>query len=557
MNRTMTMLCALLACWGAPLLAQSPPAPPAQRAAAPRRAPAADWWRDGVCYEVFVRSFQDSDGDGVGDFRGLTERLDYINDGDPATGDDLGATCIWLMPIMPSPSYHGYDVTNYYDINRDYGTLAEFRRFLDEAHARGIRVLIDLVLNHLSSEHPYFRDALLEADSPYRDWFIWSPTTRPAPGWSAPVWHRVPGRDEYYYGLFWSGMPDYDLAEPAVKAELERVARFWLEDVGVDGFRIDAVGHFFEGPNGEWKHGAGTHPWLREFSSAVRRFAPDAFTIGEVWDSIGAILPYYPDQLTAYFMFDVADAVVDAVRTGSSERLVTAVERVQREVPAGRWGIFLRNHDQTRTLTDLRGDAARVRLAAALQLTLPGLPFVYYGEEIGMTGSKSDGDPRLRTPMQWAPERGVGFTTGVPWEPLPADSFTKTVAAQRGDPASLLSHYRRLIRLRTATPALAAGDFVALETGHAGALGYLRRVEGQTVVVLANLTDRPLSGITLATPAGSLSEGRWAADALLGAGPDRPQLRTGADGRFRGWSPVRVLAPLETRILLLKPVSSP
>ncbi|HUG40883.1 MAG TPA: alpha-amylase family glycosyl hydrolase, partial [Longimicrobiales bacterium] len=431
----------------------SGPAP--LHAQAPATVDAPEWWRQGVCYEVFVRSFFDSDGDGVGDFRGLTAKLDHI--------DDLGANCIWLMPIMPSPSYHSYDVTNYYEINRDYGTLADFREFMAAAHRRGIHVLIDLVLNHISSEHPIFRDALLRADSPYRDWFIWSPTTRPAPGWSAPVWHPVPSRDEYYYGLFWRGMPDYDLDNPGVTAELERVARFWLEDVGVDGFRIDAVGHFFEGPDGEWKHGPGTHAWLRDYDAALRRISPDVFTIGEVWDSIGAILPYYPDQLTAYFMFEVADAIVSAVTDGSGDRLLEMVDRVQQEVPDHRWGTFLRNHDQTRTLTDLNGDVARARLAAAIQLTLPGIPFVYYGEEIGMTGSKSDGDPRLRTPMQWRAEPGVGFTTGRAWEPLPADSFAATVADQDEAPASLLNHYRRLIRLRSSDAALARGEFVPLE----------------------------------------------------------------------------------------------
>ncbi|MBW3552947.1 MAG: DUF3459 domain-containing protein [Gemmatimonadetes bacterium] len=536
MHRTLSTLGALLALSAASAHAQQPGARTA--------------WSGDVCYEVFVRSFQDSDGDGVGDLRGLTQKLDYINDGDPATDADLGATCMWLMPIMPSPSYHSYDVTNYYDINRDYGTLADFRAFMDAAHERGIRVLIDLVLNHISSEHPYFKDALLDRDSPYRDWFVWSPETRPAPGWSAPVWHRVPGRDEYYYGLFWSGMPDYDLANPEVKAELHRVARFWLEDVGVDGFRIDAVGHFFEGPDGEWKHGPGTHAWLREFSSAVERMAPDAFTIGEVWDSIGAILPYYPDQLDAYFMFEVADAVMDAVRTGSGERLVSTVERVEREVPGGRWGVFLRNHDQTRTLTDLRGDVRRAKLAAAIQLTLPGIPFVYYGEELGMTASKSDGDPRLRTPMQWRREPGVGFTTGVPWEPLPADSFTANVEAQEDDPASLLNHYRRLIQLRTGTPAL-AGDFVPLQTGDPAALAYLRRVEGQTVLVLANLSDRPLTGVELTSPQ-VLPAGRWVAEPLLGTAADRGEARVRADGRLRGWSPVRTLAPLEARVFLLR-----
>jgi alpha-amylase len=542
MNRTAMPLRAALLLIPGPLLAQSD-----------ARAGGGDWWRDGVCYEVFVRSFQDSDGDGVGDFPGLTSKLDYINDGDPATADDLGATCIWLMPIMPSPSYHGYDVTNYYDIHRDYGTLADFRRFLDAAHARGIHVLVDLVLNHISSEHPIFRDALLRADSPYRDWFIWSPTTRPAPGWSAPVWHDVPGRDEYYYGLFWSGMPDYDLGNPEVTAELVDVARFWLEDVGVDGFRIDAVGHLFEGPNGEWKDGPGTHPWLREYAAALRRIDPDVFTIGEVYDDIDALLAYFPDQLKTHFMFELADATLDAVRTGSKQRLVATMERVEREFPDHRWGVFLRNHDQTRTLTDLGGDVARARLAATIQLTLPGLPFVYYGEEIGMTGDKRDGDPRLRTPMQWAAEPGVGFTTGRPWEPLPEDSFAATVAAQEASPRSLLAHYRALIHLRTSNAALARGDFVPLEAaaGEApadAALAYLRVHEGRAVLVLANLGEAPLADVRVSSEGAVLPPGRYTVRPLLGDGRSAT-VTVGGDGRIRGLRPVPRLGPRDFVVL--------
>lgn len=517
------------------------------------QAPVAEpaWWRSGVCYEIFVRSFNDSDGDGIGDIRGLIDRLDYINDGDPGSGDDLGANCVWLMPIMPSPSYHGYDVTNYFDINRDYGTLADFRAFVAAAHERGIHVLIDLVLNHISSEHPYFVDALIDTDSPYRDWFIWSPTTRPAPGWSAPVWHKVPGRDEYYYGLFWAGMPDYNLDNPDVKAEFDRVARFWLNDIGIDGFRIDAVGHFFEGPDGAWKHGPGTHPWLREFAARIEGIAPDVFTVGEVWDPIDEILPYYPDQLTAYFMFEIADAIFDAVRSGSGDRLVAAVQRVQAEVPDGRWGIFLRNHDQTRTLTDMNGDEARVRLAATLQLTLPGVPFVYYGEEIGMTGSKSDGDPRLRTPMHWSRSRAAGFTTGVPWAPLPADSFSANVAALDEDPGSLLNHYRRLIRLRTSSPALATGTFVPITTTNDAALAWLRHTDdGHAALVIANLREQRLADVGLTVPRNALERGSYSTHALLG-NAEEGSLRITAEGAQR-WVPVADLPPLTAVVIELR-----
>jgi alpha-amylase len=512
--------------------------------------PLPEWRRSGVCYEVFVRSFHDSDGDGVGDLRGLIAKLDYINDGDPSTDRDLGASCIWLMPVAQSPSYHGYDVTNYYEVNREYGTNDDFRALMQEARRRGIHVVVDLVLNHMSSEHPFFKSALLDAASPYRDWFTWSPTVRPAPGWSAPVWHRVPGRDEYYYGLFWGGMPDINLANTAATAKLRDVARFWLEEMGVDGFRIDAVGHFFEGPQGEWKHDPAVHPWLRDYAAYIRGIAPSAFTVGEVWDGIDAILPYYPDQLDSYFIFEVADALVNAVRSGAGAPFLAAVERAHRVFPAGRWSPFIRNHDQTRTMHEFGGDVASARLAATLLLTLPGFPFLYYGEEIGMSADKPD--PRLRTPMHWTLERAAGFTAGVPWEPLQPDSFTANVAVQDRDPRSLLNHHRRLIRLRSAHAALGAtGSFVPLETGRPDVIAYLRRLEESAVVVVVNLGTEPARGVALSGAAALTPGGRYGVRSLLD--PAQPgTLRVPADGSIRRWRALPVLAPREAYVLELK-----
>ena len=540
MRRSVVALCALLVPpLATSLSAQLPSATP----------PSPEWRRGGTCYEVFVRSFYDSDGDGVGDLPGLTSRLDYINDGNPSSQRDLGATCIWLMPVAQSPSYHGYDVTNYYEVNREYGTNADFKRFMAEAHRRGIRVIVDLVLNHSSSEHPFFKSALLDTASPYRSWYRWAPAQGRTEGWTVPTWHKVPNRDEWYYGLFWGGMPDLELANPAVKAEAERIARFWLEEMEVDGFRMDAVGHFFE-EGEDPRHGPGTHPWLRDFSAFVKEVKPDAFTVGEVWDSVGAILPYYPDQLDAYFAFEVSDALLEAVRSGDKRRLTAAVQRVQRDVPPNRWASFQRNHDQTRTMTELRGHAARARLAATLLLTLPGLPFVYYGEEIGMAADKPD--PRLRTPMHWTRGPAAGFTRGLPWEPLQPDSLTANVEAQDADPASLLNLYRRLIHLRDAHPALGWGDFAPLETGSDAALAYLRRVEGQAVLVVANLSDRPLSGLTLSSAGAVLPAGRHAATPLLGGGSaGTVQIRR--DGRIAGWNAVPALEPFETRVVAITP----
>jgi len=499
-----------------------------------------------VCYEVFVRSFYDSDGDGIGDLNGLTQKLGYI--------DDLGARCIWLMPVAESPSYHGYDVTDYYRVEPDYGTNDDFKRFIAEAHRRGIRVLVDLVLNHISSEHPWFQAALRDSASPYRSWFRWSRTPGPKNQWGGDNWHRSSVRDEYYYGFFWSGMPDLNFETPAVREEAKRVARYWLEEMKVDGFRLDAIRHLFE--NGEQVANVpATHAYLREFASYLRGIAPNSFTIGEVWDSTGALLAYYPDQLDAYFAFEVSDAILEAVRTGSAAKLLPAVVRAQRDLPAGRWSPFLRNHDQTRTLTALGGDVAGARLAATLLLTFPGLPFVYYGEEIGMTGDKPD--PRLRTPMQWSRAPGAGFTRGTPWEALQPDSLTATVEAGEADSMSLLNLHRRLIRLRAETPALGSGELVPLETGGGrdAVAAYLRRVAGEhrAVLVIVNLGTTPLSGVTVTSRERVLPAGQYVPRGLLpGAAPAAAPLRVGPDGRIRGWVPLPTLAPKQGMVLELK-----
>jgi alpha-amylase len=249
------------------------------------------WTRGAVCYEVFVRSFSDSDGDGIGDLNGLTAKLDYINDGNPASNTDLGASCIWLMPVAESPSYHGYDVSDYYRVERDYGTNDDFKRLVVLAHRRGIRILVDMVLNHASSEHPSFQAALRDTASPYRSWYRFSPTPLGKGPWGMEAWHRSSIRDEYYYGVFWKGMPDLNYETPAVREEAKKIATFWLRDMGVDGFRLDAVPYLVE--EGSCLTGcAGTHAFLREYAAHIRSVSPEAYTVGEVWGNVATVLPY-------------------------------------------------------------------------------------------------------------------------------------------------------------------------------------------------------------------------------------------------------------------------
>jgi glycosidase len=413
-----------------------------------------------------------------------------------------------------------------------------------------------MVLNHLSSEHPYFREALGNPNAAHRGWFRWSTRKPDDRGpWGQEVWHPSPRGSEYYYGTFWRTMPDLDYGSPAVRDEAKRIATFWLTEMGADGFRLDAVPYLVE--EGAAKIGtAGTHTFLREYAAHIRTVSPNAFTVGEVWDGIDRMVPYYPDQLESYFAFDLADTLVATIRAGSAAALMRRVLRFQREVPNQRWSTFVRNHDQTRTLTVLAAGAedtaeglTRAKMAATLLLTLPGLPFVYYGEEIGMIGDKPD--ELLRTPMPWDASPNAGFTRGTPWQPLEARWPTTNVAAQQDDSASLLSAYRRLIHLRAGTPALGGGDFVPFAAGHDAVAAYLRRNGESIVLVVANVGRRTRSGVTLTADDSVLTPGEYEGRSLLGGAP-AASLTVATDGRVRGYMPLGAILPLESHIFALR-----
>jgi alpha-amylase len=466
------------------------------------------WWRDGVCYEVFVRSFADADGDGIGDLRGLTARLDYVNDGNPRSATDLGANCIWLMPISKSMTYHGYDVTDYYHVNPHYGTDEDFRQLMREAHRRGIHVIVDFVPNHSGSGNPYFQSALQGPSSPYRNWYRWSAAKPGQPGpWGQVAWHKSPVRDEYYYGVFWHEMPDLNYQTPAVLNEMKNITRHWLTDMGADGFRFDAIPYLVE-EGSELKHTRGTHDVLRQLGDAIRRVAPSSFTVGEMADGSPEILSsYYPDQLDAYFAFHVASGTLEAARTGVAAPYLSAVREANSRFPAGRWAPFLTNHDQPRVMTALAGDRSKARIAASAMLMLPGLPFVYYGEEIGMIGTKPD--EQIRTPMQWSNEPGGGFTTGTPWEAPQPDWRVTNVRAQDGDPGSLLNHYRRLIHLRNDHSALGSGDLIVGSASDNSIATFIRRSSSETVLVTLNFGARAIPQVNLSLGNGRFPTGRF------------------------------------------------
>ncbi|MFN8447873.1 MAG: alpha-amylase family glycosyl hydrolase [Anaerolineae bacterium] len=278
------------------------------------------WWNDRVFYEIFVRSFYDSDGDGIGDLQGIIQKLDYLNDGDPTTTTDLGVTGLWLMPVAESPSYHGYDVTDYLMVEPDYGTDDDFKALIAAAHQRGIAVIVDLVVNHTSREHPWFQ-ASAAGNPHYADWYVWDdlcPTYRGP--WGEQVW--IPLDDRCYYAIFWEGMPDLNYTNPAVTSAMDNVARYWLEDMGVDGFRIDALQHIIEDGQNQANTDA-THEWANAFHQYIDLVNPDALSVGEIDATSYLAAPYVPDGADLVFAFDLADAMLQSANQGNNSAVLS------------------------------------------------------------------------------------------------------------------------------------------------------------------------------------------------------------------------------------------
>ncbi len=504
------------------------------------------WWNDRVFYEVFVRSFQDSDGDGIGDLQGLISRLDYLNDGNPATTTDLGVSGLWLMPINESPSYHGYDVVDYEAIESDYGTVEDLRQLLDEAHKRGMVVIVDMVMNHSSSQHPWFQ-ASIDQDPQYADWYLWEdePPFRSGP-WGQSVWH--PEGDRYYYGLFWEEMPDLNFTNPEVTEAIYDVIRFWLSDVKVDGFRLDAIKHLIE-EGAVQENTPSTHAWLEEFHKYYKSVAPAALTVGEAWTATDEAAKYVGDEADIIFEFDLAQGMIDAARSSARGPAAIAQAITQRFLPAGQYGAFLANHDQNRVMTQLSGDAGAAKVAATMLLTNPGVPFLYYGEEVGMTGQKPD--ERIRTPMHWTGAEHAGFTTGQPWQSLASGFETANVENQTDDPDSLLSHYRALIHLRAQHPALRVGELIPVKSEPSSVYAYLRHTEDETLLVLINLSEDPISGYRLNLAQGPLT-GQPQPALLFGEGEvTSPALN--ASGGFDAYVPLPELPPHSSFVIRLSP----
>ncbi|HEY3318335.1 MAG TPA: alpha-amylase family glycosyl hydrolase [Coriobacteriia bacterium] len=502
------------------------------------------WWQAGVIYQVYPRSFQDSDGDGVGDLRGIVRRLDYL--------EWLGVDAVWICPVYPSPmADFGYDISDYCAIDPLFGTMEDFDRVVAEAHGRGMRVLLDYVPNHTSDHHPWFVESRSGRDSPKRDWYIWRD---PGPDGGAPnnwlahfggsAWTYDGRTRQYYYHGFLPQQPDLDWRNPEVREAMLDVLRFWLSR-GVDGFRVDVLWHIVkdaefrddppnpdyvpdDGPYNALAHVYSTdrpevHDIVRRMREVLDGDADERLLIGEIYLPVERLIAYYGENCCGAqlpFNFQLIELPWNA------ERIKRAVDGYEALLPLGGWPNWvIGNHDHHRIVS--RVGYAQARIAAMMLLTLRGTPTLYYGDEIGMTdvpirheriqdpyekrvpGLGLGRDPE-RTPMQWDDSANAGFTAGTPWLPLADDSAVTNVEAQREEELSMLSLYRRLIELRRAEPALSVGPYtplpgagdvfaygrrdgprrflVALNLGHHDQVYPLAPYEG--VVILSTLLDR-------------------------------------------------------------------
>ncbi|MNI12661.1 Alpha-amylase precursor [compost metagenome] len=443
-----------------------------------------------VYYEIFVRSYADGNGDGIGDLKGITAKLDYLK--------DLGIGGIWLTPINPSPSYHGYDVTDYRAINPDFGTLADFDTLIQEAHKRNIKVIMDLVVNHTSKQHPWFVQSAKDVNSKYRSWYTWAEDQNRTPeGASATgsgnAWHSLLG--SHYLAPFSDGMPDLNYDNPDVRSEIEDIGQFWLKK-GLDGFRLDAAKHIYEDLQSDHNEAttAKNVAWWQEFRSRMNEVNPKAYMVGEVWeDSAASVAAYLDRAFDSGFNFGLAEQILNAVSGEKDNNLAFTLKRTSdyyAQKSNGKFidAVFLSNHDKNRVMSVLGGDTHHARMAASILLTLPGNPFIYYGEEIGMKGSKPDEE--IREPMQWyAAGKGAGQTS---WESAANNSGkdAPSVEAELKDPDSLLSYYRELITWKKQIPALQGGGIDEYTQDNANMMAYIRTSGKDTVLVVHNLSGK-------------------------------------------------------------------
>lgn len=413
-----------------------------------------EWAREAVFAEVFVRSFYDTNGDKVGDFAGLKEKLSYYK--------DLGITGLWLMPINSSPSYHGYDVTDYKNLNKEFGTINDFKELLDEAEKQGIKIIMDFVLNHTSSLHPWFKEAVKDKNSKYRDYFVWADpmdNTKKMGEWGQQVWHNK-GTDKFY-GVFYNGMPDLNYRNVNVRKEIKEATKFWL-DLGIDGFRLDASK--FLDTNNEV-----TQLWWNDFNTYVKSINKDAFIVGENWDTSMDFLGQFMASMDSSFNFNFKDLILSMAK-GNNVNLMEEIDLRNEIYESYNKNfidtLFIGNHDMTRVATELKNDIQKQKFAISILMTLLGTPFLYYGEELGQSGNRPD--ENLREPMDWYKDAvGLGMTDS----PLKNGKLVYTkandgisVEEQEKDSNSLLNFTKKIIKIRNENPIIISGTYKKLNS---------------------------------------------------------------------------------------------
>lgn len=562
----------------------------------------APWWTGAVVYQVYPRSFQDSDGDGVGDLRGVLQRVDHLV--------ELGVDVVWFSPVYRSPQDdNGYDISDYQDVDPLFGTLADLDEVIAALHSRGIRVVMDLVVNHTSDEHPWFVESRASVDSPKRDWYWWRPAragmAAGAPGaeptnwasfFSGPAWELDPTTGEYYLHLFSRRQPDLNWENPQVREAVYAMMRWWL-DRGVDGFRMDVInlvskvvgedgsladGVVSDGPwadgSSQYVHGPRLHEYLQEMHREVFDGRRDGLLlVGETPGATvedGALFTD-PARRELDMVFTFEHVGLDHGPGGKYDPrpldlrdLKAVMGRWQAGLADAGWNaLYWCNHDQPRVVSRFGDDGAHRRESATMLATVlhlhRGTPYVYQGEELGMTnadlgpveayrdiealryaaqardlghdearvlaGLAAMGRDNARTPVQWDDSRHAGFTTGEPWLPVHANHREVNARAQRADPASVFHHYRRLVALRHEDPVVRLGDFTMLLADHPHVYGFTRSLDGDTLLVLGNF-----SGRVQVVDVGA----RWdGADLVLGNVP-QPARPVGGSVRLAGWEAV-------------------
>ena len=446
-----------------------------------------------VFYEIFVGSFSDSNGDGVGDLRGIINRMDYLNDGKPDSGESLGIEGIWLTPIFRSPTYHKYDATNFYEVDSSFGTMDDLKDLIDICHERNVKLILDLALNHTSTNNKWFIEfknahAAGDVSSPYYDFYSWGTQSY----LSGRAFARINDTDHYYECNFFTGMPELNFDNEAVREEAVNIAKFYL-DLGIDGFRFDAAKYIYFGDN------AASEEFWAWYITELKKIKPDIYTVAEVWDSDSITQLYYP--ALNCFNFTVAQSsglFADAARMGNVNGLTNYTENYLKTVQAMRADAmfvpFIANHDTDRSAGFLTVASGYARMAANLLILGPGSPFMYYGEEIGIKGSRgsanTDADRRLA--MLWGDGDKVKDPSEATYNRKNQQS-NGTVADQIGDGDSLYSYYKKLIMIRNANPEIARGTYTSLNLQGTSAGGFIAELNGSKCLVLHNTTGKAVT----------------------------------------------------------------